>query len=134
MRKPIPTLRLTLAVAAALSMNACEKAPVTAQNAGQRVCTDRAGVRVPEDRCQGQASGTGSSNAFLWYYLGTLAASNNGSRYAAAPAYGQRVSGGSYTAPVAARTTTTAGTRASSNATTRGGFGASASAHPSTAG
>ncbi|GAA0651864.1 hypothetical protein [Brevundimonas lenta] len=71
-------LSFVTTVAAALSISACEQRPQT------RICTDGAGVRVPEQNCR--RSGGGG----FWYYGGAALAG---------AAYGQRVSGGSHKAP-----------------------------------
>lgn len=113
----IGKLSFVTAIAAALSISACGRPAEQdwSQSSG-RVCTDRAGKRVPEENCN-RATG-GGSNAFLWYYLGTMAAGRNNSG-AAVPAYGQRVTGGSYSAPASYKP---------SPSVQRGGFGSSARA------
>ena len=85
-------LSFATSVAAALSITACSPRP----QADSRVCTDRAGRRVADQNCQ--RSG-GRSARGHWDY---------GGRGTARTGRGEKVSGGSYTAPA------------------RGGFGASA--------
>lgn len=69
------------------------------------VCTDKAGNRVDDSKCQRAPDtydndGFDAGDAFLWYYLGTA----NASAYA--PGIGQRVTGGVYRTPVTVRNTT----------------------------
>lgn len=85
-------LSFATSVAAALSISACGPQQ---QRAGSRVCTDASGKRIPDQNCR-RTGGIGG--AALWYYGGAALARSN---------YGEKVSGGSHTAP-------------------RGGFGASA--------
>lgn len=85
-------LSFATSVAAALSITACSPRP----QADSRVCTDGAGRRVADQNCQ--RSGGRAGGAY-WYY---------GGRETARTGWGEKVSGGSYTAPA------------------RGGFGASA--------
>ncbi|WP_288457444.1 hypothetical protein [uncultured Sphingomonas sp.] len=112
-------LTITTGVAAALLLSGCggQRDDWTAQR-DTAVCTDRAGNRVPDDRCD-RRSGTGHGGGFLWYYLG---------RNRAIPAYGERATGGSWSRPAGSTfyraPASTAMTRAA--AVSRGGFGSSA--------
>ncbi len=93
LNRAVRQLSFATSVAAALSISAC--GPQGQRNAA-RVCTDGTGQRIADHNCQ--RSGGHGGGAF-WYY---------GGRAAARTGYGEKVSGGSYTAP------------------NRGGFGASA--------
>lgn len=86
-------LSFATGVAAALSISACEQRPQ--QQATTRICTDPSGARIPDQNCH-RTGGVGSGA--LWYF---------GAAALARTAYGQKATGGTYTAP-------------------RGGFGASA--------
>lgn len=85
------SLPFVAAVSGALLLGACEQSDDQAWQASgpTRICTDRAGARVADNQCAVRPHGAGG-NAFLWYYLGTLG------RRSYVPAYGGRVSGGSY--------------------------------------
>lgn len=85
-------LSFATSVAAALSISACGP---QRQQVTSRVCTDASGARIPDQNCR--RTGGGGGGAF-WYY---------GNRATARSNYGEKVTGGSHTAP-------------------RGGFGASA--------
>lgn len=55
------------------------------------VCVEQGtDIRVDDDRCPDDDSGTSVGSPFLWYYLG---------RSSAAPAVGSPVTGGSYVRP-----------------------------------
>ncbi|QDH73902.1 hypothetical protein [Brevundimonas sp. M20] len=78
-------------VAAALSITACQQQPPK-QQASTRICTDPSGARIPDENCH--RSGGGAGSAALWYF---------GAAALARTAYGQRATGGSYTAPESSR-------------------------------
>lgn len=113
------TFNLVMVAAVAAAVTACGR---PADQYGDRVCTDRAGRRVPDQQCQGQAAG-GSSNAFLWYFLGRSMGSNGGG----VPGVGGYVSGGSYQ-PTSGVRYGAPGTAArfSGATSSRGGFGSTA--------
>ncbi|RZJ93441.1 MAG: hypothetical protein EON88_15365 [Brevundimonas sp.] len=77
-------------VAAALSITACQQQPQ--QQASTRICTDPSGARIPDENCH--RSGGGAGSAALWYF---------GAAALARTAYGQRATGGSYSAPESSR-------------------------------
>ena len=83
-------LSFATGVAAALSIGACQQQPQ--QQASTRICTDTSGARIPDENCHRTGGGAGS--AALWYF---------GAAALARTAYGQRATGGSYTAPDNAR-------------------------------
>lgn len=89
-RTPLNTavrhLSFATGVAAALSISACGQKPPQ-QQASTRICTDPSGARIPDQNCH--RSG-GAGGGALWYF---------GAAALARTAYGQRASGGSYTAP-----------------------------------
>lgn len=124
-------LILTAAAAAVLISAPYACAPSNDWDEGQRaqsdtaVCVNSEGQRVEDYRCDdGRYGGSGSSNGFLWYYLG---------RNSALPYYGDNVrdsryaAGGSYTprpgASYSRAPVSTAMTR--SAAVSRGGLGSS---------
>jgi hypothetical protein len=80
-------LSFATGVAAALSISACGPQP-TQQQATTRICTDPSGARIPDQNCH--RSGGGAGSAALWYF---------GAAALARTSYGQKASGGSYTAP-----------------------------------
>ncbi|MFC7378811.1 hypothetical protein [Brevundimonas sp. GCM10030266] len=84
-------LSFATGVAAALSITACQQQPAQ-QQASTRICTDADGKRIPDENCH--RSGGGAGSAALWYF---------GAAALARTAYGQRASGGSYTAPESSR-------------------------------
>lgn len=84
-------LSFATSVAAALSISACGQQPAQ-QQATTRICTDPTGARIPDQNCH--RSGGGAGSAALWYF---------GAAALARTAYGQRASGGSYTAPDSSR-------------------------------
>lgn len=89
-RTPLNTavrqLSFATGVAAALSISACGQKPPQ-QQASTRICTDPSGARIPDQNCHRSGGAGGEA---LWYF---------GAAALARTAYGQRASGGSYTAP-----------------------------------
>lgn len=129
LKSTVGRLSFTLAMAAALSLGACQRPGYSSNASGwddgsySRYCTDRAGNRVPDTNCY--RGGNGGSNAFLWYYLG---------RSSATPAYGSHVYGGSYSAPARASTTSGRSWFGGSPTVSRGGFGTTGGSHGFSAG
>lgn len=118
-----------LMATAVLALAACSPQPNSddwQSNNPTRVCKNAQGIRVSDDKCRRPASGAGSAAA-AWYFLG---------RGAYIPPVGSRFSsdtiGSNRPTPGTAYYVPTA--KAPSHAVTRGGFGASSSAHSSSVG
>jgi hypothetical protein len=121
------------AVAAALLATACDVDGDGADYAA--VCTDRNGVRVDDSKCAHAPDtytndGFDSTDAFLWYYIGTSTGHT-------APPIGGRAVAGTLRTPVTAQSTAGGGTRVatvqrggvstSGGSISRGGLGISGS-------
>jgi hypothetical protein len=89
LQSAVRQLSFATGVAAALSISACgQQQPRQQQQATTRICTDPTGARIPDQNCH--RSGGGAGSAALWYF---------GAAALARTAYGQKATGGSYSAP-----------------------------------
>jgi hypothetical protein len=108
------TVALGITALLAPSLSGCSSDKVD----NQAVCVDeQTQERVPDDQCDPNGNGVGGLGAspFLWYFLGTTVGRGF-------PAIGQRVSGGTFTAP-ARGSYRLGGVPAAGGSVPRGGFG-----------